>query len=194
MITIISLSIGPLATRTPRLRRANASTWAQLDRDLAEMDRLIHQYADRRSRELGAALREPDWCHVGDRAEQIDLDAQGSRPHRRPRSLLRDPASGTPEVRGRLEAQALALNLKLQQIAVRKPDDSTQAFGQIGRGTNGLMIQGARSLPADGEGKLWNWPCRLPPSGIRALFRGLRLPHVHRREPAGHVSSRSMVC
>ena len=58
-------------------------------------------------------------------------------------AYLHDPASSIPEVRGRLDSQAQALNLKLQPIAVRDPDDLAQAFAQIARGTNGLMIHGA---------------------------------------------------
>ncbi len=42
-----------------------------------------------------------------------------------------------------MDIPAQALGLKLQRIAVRDPDNIAQAFAQIGRDTNGLMISGA---------------------------------------------------
>lgn len=55
MITLSSLSIGPRATRTPRLQPPTASTWAVLDRQIAEANRLIRQYPGRR--QVAAAAR-----------------------------------------------------------------------------------------------------------------------------------------
>ena len=58
-------------------------------------------------------------------------------------AYLLDAAISTAGSIDRLDSQAQALNLKVQKIPVRGPDDISLAFAQIGRDTNGLLISGA---------------------------------------------------
>jgi putative ABC transport system substrate-binding protein len=58
-------------------------------------------------------------------------------------AFLHDAAISTSGSQDRLESHAQALNLKVQRIAVRDPDDVALAFARIGREANGLLISGA---------------------------------------------------
>ena len=59
---------------------------------------------------------------------------------------LYDPASNPTGSAERLNSQAQTLNVDLQVVALRAPNDVTQAFAKFRRGTNGLVLERATSL------------------------------------------------
>jgi putative ABC transport system substrate-binding protein len=59
---------------------------------------------------------------------------------------LYDPASGVPAVPERLNSQAKAMNVDMQVVALRDPNNIAQAFAEFRRGTNGLVLDRATPL------------------------------------------------
>jgi len=59
---------------------------------------------------------------------------------------LYDSASATPWLAERLNSQAKAVNVELQAVALRDPNDIAQAFAEFRRGTNGLVLDRATPL------------------------------------------------
>ena len=58
---------------------------------------------------------------------------------------LYDPASSRPGMAEQLSSEARAVNVELQVVALRDPNNIAQAFAQFRRGTNGLVLD--RSTP-----------------------------------------------
>ena len=54
---------------------------------------------------------------------------------------LYDPDVSGPGVAERLRAEAQPLNMDLQLVAMRDPNDSARAFAEFARGSNGLMVE-----------------------------------------------------
>ena len=59
---------------------------------------------------------------------------------------LYDLDSSTPGTAERLNSQAKAVNVELQAVALRDPNDIAQAFAEFRRGTNGLVLDRATPL------------------------------------------------